>query len=280
MNLINKQVTHKSFGKGSIVKHTDSRIEIKFVSGNKKFLFPDAFVRYLALTDPKDADSVKKMIQKKQNERMQEELLLEKERELQRKEQQRAIQREKFVVHPNSQAAFWCEEEEQNKIFADCRVFAGVVKSGSKKGEPNRPTRLNQNSACLLTARDPGMSEKHRYIVGVFMVNEDFIGKLCEDGYVTAHSEYMLQLSKQESEKMLFWNYYLNEKYPNNMTWNTGKYRYFNNIWMAQILKDIVSLKKDPKEQQFVQNFYEHFCQINRIEQKELPKAAGALMRI
>ena len=35
MNLVNKEVTHKRFGKGSIVKHNDSIIEIHFATENK-----------------------------------------------------------------------------------------------------------------------------------------------------------------------------------------------------------------------------------------------------
>lgn len=283
MNLLNKQVLHKSFGKGSVVKYTDSRIEINFKSGNKKFLFPDAFGRFLTLTDPKAANSVSKMIQKKQEELEQEALIIEKEREIQRKEQQLLLERERFMenfkVHPSSQAVFWCEEKDYDKIFTDWKVFTGVAKSGSKKGQPNRPIRLNKNSACLLTARNSNMSEKGRSIIGVFMVDESFIGKLCEDGYVPADSQYRLQLSKEESDQLLFWNYYLNEKYPNNITWNAGKYRYFNNIWMAQILSDIVSLKKNQEEKEFAQRFLEYFCRMNRIDDKELPKPMGALLR-
>ena len=101
---------------------------------------------------------------------------------------------------------------------------------------------------CLLTEIDSSMPEKDRRILGVYMVNEDFIGKFCEDGYVPAHSEYRLQLTEQESDQMLFWKYYVNEKSPDKITWNTGKFRYFNNEWMAQILLDIVSLKSDTPE--------------------------------
>ena len=37
------------------------------------------------------------------------------------------------------------------------------------------------------------------------------------------------------------------------MAWSTGKYRYFDNLWMAQILLDIISIKTDPKEQELAQ---------------------------
>ena len=145
--------------------------------------------------------------------------------------------------------------EEQNKVFTEWKVFSGVIKSGDNKGKPKKPIRLYRNSVCLLTARDSSKPEKDRRILGVYMVNEDFIGKFCEDGYVPAHSEYRLQLTEQESDQMLFWKYYVNEKSPEKMTWNTGKFRYFNNVWMAQILLDIVSLKSDTKEHELTQLF-------------------------
>ena len=112
------------------------------------------------------------------------------------------------------------------------------------------------------------------------MVNEDFIGKLCEDGYIPAHSKYRLQLTEQESNQLLFWEYYVNEKSPQKMTWNSGKHRYFDNTWMAQILLRIVSLKTDPKEKEIANQFFKYFCKRNNITAQELPKPNGTLMRI
>ncbi len=64
------------------------------------------------------------------------------------------------------------------------------------------------------------------------------------------------------------------------MTWNTGKYRYFDNLWMAQILLDIVSLKSEPTERELAQQFLKHFCKMNQITAHDLPKPNGALLRI
>ena len=63
MNLINKKVTHKRFGVGSIVKHNDSSIEIHFASENKKFVFPDVFGTHLKLHDKSDAKSLEEIIE-------------------------------------------------------------------------------------------------------------------------------------------------------------------------------------------------------------------------
>lgn len=284
MNLINKKVTHKLFGMGSIVNHNDSSIEIHFASENKKFVFPDVFGKHLKLHDKSVAHSLEKIIQEKEMERQEEEWKKEEEKKLQQKNQELRLEHEKLMknhkLHPESQMVFWCDTEEQNRSFSEWKVFSGVIKSGNNKGEPNKPIRLHQNSAVLLTAIDSSMPEKDRRILGVYMVNENFIGKLCEDGYIPAHSKYRLQLTEQESDQMLFWEYYVNEKSPHKMTWNTGKYRYFDNSWMAQILLDIVSLKSDPKERELAQQFFEHFCKMNQITDQELPKPNGTLMRI
>lgn len=284
MNLINKEVSHKRFGKGSVVRHNDSVIEIHFETENKKFVFPDAFGKHLKLQDESAANSLDKVLQKKKIEREKEEQEKEEEKKLQRKEQQLRLEHEKLMknhkLHPKSQMVFWCDVEEQSKVFTEWKVFTGLIKSGNNKGKPNKPTRIYQNSVCLLTARDSSKPEKDRRILGVYMVNEDFIGKFCEDGYIPAHSEYRLQLTEQESDRMPFWKYYVNEKSPHSMTWNTGKYRYFDNVWMAQILLDIVSLKSDKQERELAQKFFEHFCRMNQIMQGVLPEPNGTLTRI
>ncbi|KZE37421.1 malate synthase [Bhargavaea cecembensis] len=283
MNLLNKKVTHERFGTGSIVDHSDSRIEIDFGEDNKTFVFPDAFEKHLVLQDESAAHSLEEMIREKESERREEELQKEEEKELERKKHELRAEHEKLMknhkLHPESQMVFWCEPEEKQLAFSKWKVYSGEIKSGKNKGKPNKPSRLHQNSAVLLTERNSDMPEKERKILGVFMVNEEFIGKQSEDGIVPAHSVYRLQLTEQESARMNFWNYYVNEKSPEKMTWNTGKYRYFDNTMMAQILRDLASLKKDPEEQELAQQFFEHFCKMNQIMDQELPQPDGALMR-
>lgn len=286
MDLVNKRVTHTRFGEGRVIAHNDSYVEIHFALGEKKFVFPDAFGKFLTLKNQRVADSIRRMIQKKELElNKAKELQSEKRRrQMERVKQLRRLEQEKIVnnrkTHPSSQAVFWCKAEDQDRVFAEWSVCTGVIKSGNKKGQPNRLIRMKKNSACLLTAREPDMPEENRSILGAYMVKGTFTSKLCKDGYIPAHSEYRLRLSEQESEKMLFWKYYVNERYPHKMTWNTGAYRYFDNIWMAQILRDIVSLKKKPQEQERVQRFFEYFCQMNQIKEEELPMPNGALMRL
>jgi hypothetical protein len=283
MNLIDNKVTHKSFGVGTIVEHSDSYIKIHFSSGDKRFIFPDAFESYLTLKNKASRDFVEKMIEKKEKEQNKIDMELERKKALKLKEKQRILQIEKHLknlkIHPSSQAAFSCKPQDINNIFEDWKVSVGAIKKGKNAGQPNKPIRLNLNSACLLTSRDADMSEKDRCIIGVYMAKEDFIGKLCKDGLVPAHSKYRLRLSKEESEKILFWNYYINEKFPNNMTWNSDKFRYFENIFMAQILRDILSMRKDSDDFELAQNFFEYFCEMNHIDENEIPDPNGVLIR-
>ncbi|WP_213421667.1 malate synthase [Bhargavaea massiliensis] len=283
MNLIDQKVKHRHFGTGNIVNMSDSRVEIAFGDENKRFIFPDVFGEHLVLKDQDAARSLSKIIKQKESERQARESKREKKREVQRKKHELRMEHENLMknrkLHPQSQMVFWCDPEEQQQAFTEWKVFSGEIKSGKNKGKPNKPARLHQNSAVLLTVRDSGMPEQSRRIIGMYMVNEKFTGRLCEDGMIPAHSVHRIQLAEQESADMLFWNYYVNERSPGKMTWNTGKYRYFDNTMMAQILRDIVSSKSDAEEQEKAQQFFDHFCEMNQIAAGELPKPDGALMR-
>jgi len=54
LNVVHEQVKHRQFGIGAVVKQTDTIVEVKFSKeiGNKKFIYPAAFERFLELCDP------------------------------------------------------------------------------------------------------------------------------------------------------------------------------------------------------------------------------------
>ena len=280
MDLVNEKVMHKTFGEGDVIALNDLYIKINFKTGDKKFVFPDVFKNYITFIDQNATDIVNKKIVEREEERKVEEVVLKKEKALAREKQAILNQRERMKnvkVHPNIQSVFWCDPEEEEEIFRDWKVFTGKIKSGDKKGEPRRFPRMNQNSACLLTRMKDNMSEENRQILGVFMASEFFDGKVCEDGYIVAHPKYRLRLSEEESGKMLFWNYYVDEKSCNKTRWNSGRQRYFDNVWMAQILRDIVALRGKPEEKKEAKAFFEHFCKVNFIDKNQLGKAKGVL---
>lgn len=277
MNLINEEITHKVFGEGNIVDHDGSIITINFNEDIKKFVYPDAFGNFITLNDPNTAKSLKKVLLEREIEEEALERQLKEEKDRQASEQIRKEKLKNYKIHESSQIVFWLDEEEQQNVFTDWQLFTGKVQSGKNKNLPNRATRLCPNSAAILTARELNHPETERRILGLYMVNETFSGSLSDDEIVPSHSEFRIKLTDQEAEKVLFWNYYINHNYPHRTTWNSGKYRYFDNIWTAQILYDIIALKTDEEQITEAKNFLKYFCQMNALDIDNIPEANGAL---
>ncbi|HLS60983.1 MAG TPA: malate synthase [Virgibacillus sp.] len=277
MNLINKEITHTVFGEGHIVAQDASIITIDFDEETKKFVYPDAFRTFITLNDQDTAKILQKVISKREVEEQALEKKREEKMEQQALERQRREMLENHQIHESSQIVFWLDKEEQQNVFTDWQAFTGEVQSGKNKGEPNRAVRLGPNSAGLLTVRKSDQPETERRIIGLYMVNETFSGNLSDDGMVPAHEEFRIELTDQEAEQMLFWNYYINQNYPLRTTWNSGKYRYFENAWTARILKDIIALRTDEEQIKEAKSFLEYFCQMNVLDIDNIPEADGAL---
>ena len=277
MNLINEEITHKVFGEGNIVEHEESIITIEFNEEIKKFVYPDAFRKFITLNDQSTAKTFEEIFLKREIEEKALEVKREEEKELRALEQQRLEKMKNHRIHESSQIVFWLDEEEQQNVFSDWQVSTGKVQSGDNKGQPNRVPRLGPNSAGLLTTRAEDQPETERLIHGIYMVNETFSGNLGEDGMVPSHAEFRIELTDQEAEKMLFWNYYITKNYPDRTSWNSGKHRYYDNVWTAGILKDIIALKTDEEQIKEVEKFLEYFCQMNVLDIDNIPEANGAL---
>lgn len=277
MNLLNEKVIHNVFGKGKIVNQNESFISIDFNKDIKKFVYPDAFGTFISLKNRDIAKSLDKIISKREKE----EKALAKEREEKRKqkalEQLRLQQLENHKIHESSQIALWLNENEQQSVFTDWQVSTGEILSGPNKGQPHRAARLRPNSLALLTVRGKDQEEMERKIIGLYMVSETFAGNHSEDGLIPAHADFKMKLTGQEAEKMLFWNYYKNKNYPDRLTWNSGKFRYFDNVWAMQILRDIISLKTDEDEIKYATNFLEYFAEMNFLDLHSIPEESGAL---
>src|SRR5699024_5362644 len=163
---------------GNIVDHDDSIITVDFIEDIKKFVYPDAFGNFITLNDRDTAKSLKNIRLKRKMEEEARERKREEEKEQQALEQQRREILKIHSIHESSQIVFWMYEEEQQNVFSDWQVFTGKVQSGKNKGQPNRAARVSPNSAGLLTARESDQPETERRILGLYMVNETFSGKL------------------------------------------------------------------------------------------------------
>jgi len=278
VNLLNKKVKHLSFGIGTIIDQGDSYIEVSFSDDNKKFIYPDAFDKFLKLEDEALQGIIDEQINaERKAERAR---LLETEAKLQAERRIRQAQSGSAgdETQNSRQVVFWCEPDEKAEIFTNWTVHTGTIKSGARKGQPNKLVRLNKHSACLLTERHADQEEKERAIIGLFMVDEDFSGRTCDDGYIPAHEKYRIKLSDEEVKQMQFWKYYRNPRSPENITWNTGRSRYFENLVMAQILRDLVALRAGTDQHELTEEFFKYFCHLNLINEDDIPENNGALL--
>lgn len=277
VNLINEEITHKVFGEGSIVDLDEDVITVDFNNDVKKFVYPDALGKFLKLKNREIAKTLKKVIAKREQEKE----ALEREKEEAKAqlllEQQRREKLKNLKIHESSQIVIWLDEEEQQQVFNEWLVSTGTIQSGANKGQPNKAARLRPNSACILTARESDVPETERRIMGLCMVLDSYIGEIDEEGMIPAHEEFRIRLSEEEASKMLFWNYYINKNHPHRMTWNAGRFRYFDNVWTAQMLKDIIALKKDQEEVEQAERFLTYFCEMNLLDRDNIPEASGAL---
>src|SRR5699024_9926202 len=125
MNLLKEKVTHRVFGKGQIVSQDESIITIDFENDSKRFVYPDAFGKFIILKNQDVADSLNEVISEKQE---QEALIAKEEEERKQKialEQERKQLLADRKIHLSSQIAFWLDKEEQESVFVDWHASTG-----------------------------------------------------------------------------------------------------------------------------------------------------------
>ncbi|MEF9921897.1 MAG: hypothetical protein RR313_07555 [Anaerovoracaceae bacterium] len=169
-----------------------------------------------------------------------------------------------------------CPESQTLRLW---RAFAGTVQTGARKGQPIVLNKVQPNSLCMLTTREPKKEEKDRFIFAVFLADENFDGDNIEEGLVGTESKYRIMLNPEEARQILFWNYHENEKLPNVAAWKTGLLRYLDQECAAQVLKDIAAIKVGTKDEELAKEFMQHFCKVNNLKIDNITKPYGALTK-
>ena len=165
----------------------------------------------------------------------------------------------------------------ESTMLTEWKASAGVVQNGIDKGKPMKLLKVQNNSLCVLTTRLPDSADDTRFVFAVFLVDESYEGDGREEGYVTNHSKWRIELTPDEAHKILFWNYYVNKNAPEKIVFGSGLHRYLDDIQAAQILRDIVAVKEDDVGKALATDFFHHFCAVVGIEENDIPPCAGAL---
>lgn len=254
VQLVGQAIKHKVFGKGIVTGRDNNILTVDFSAGEKRFLFPDSFSSFLSLQDGGLQNEIQALLQEKHAKQHAKQQQIAKEKA--RRDYLRSLK-----IVPNSQAVFNLKKEEIAKTFADWSVCTGYYLSGYSKGKPRTLDRLAPNSICVLTHCKNGMIEQDRRIIGAFMVPEDFLGSECEDGIIPAHEIYRMKLAPKD--ELLFWPYL--QETPPTKAWGSVAFRYLSNITAAKILFDMKEAVRGTGEQEHAEQFYEHFCKINKL---------------
>ncbi len=256
MQLVGQTVIHKIFEQGVVTDCSGNIVTVSFPQGDKKFVYPDAFIHFLTLQN----QSAQNKFDALYNRRMEEEA---EEKQMRQKEQERRRRLRALKITPNSQAAFDVDLSDLDEIFSSGALSTGCYLSGYSKGEPRTPSKLRPNSACLLTGCPADAPEKERRILGAFMVRDDFWGDLCVDGLVKSHQQHKIRL--QPDSRLRYWDYFEgSDPLPR---WGGVVFKYFSVGTMQKILLAMQKAVHGAGEKAAVQKFDEYFCAINRLTQ-------------
>ena len=259
MQIIGETIIHTTFGEGRVLGKNGHILTARFSSGEKKFHFPEAFEEHLNLKDQVKQKQIDEMVHELVNERNQ--------NEYDRLEERRRFERIwSLKVKPDSQAAFGLVNNTRDEVFETWSISTGVYLGGSMRGVPRIPQKMQLNSACLLTWCPEKSPESERKIIGVFMVQDDFVGKQCTDGIIKSHEKYRLKL--EEKEQCKFWPYFAADAAVER--WGKIEIRYFSNKTMARMLKDIKNLGITQERRAFMDEFYRYFLKVNQMTEPEV----------
>jgi hypothetical protein len=147
-----------------------------------------------------------------------------------------------------------------------------------KEGRPMTMAHIQTNSLGIFTTRRPQDDESKRFIFAVFLIERQEEGDgVATAGSVNADPKYKLQLTEQQAEKILFWNYHANKNAPKKIYWGTGLFRYLSDTEAVQVLRDIVKIKIGTADETLSKEFLNHFCAVNKIDIQGVGESNGAL---
>jgi len=168
-------------------------------------------------------------------------------------------------------------------VLIDWKASAGEdLKEGDRQGRHRKLSKDVSGGLCVLTTITPDMKEeKERIIFGVYIADKFEEG---EDGvvsgFVQCTTKYKIKLAPAEAKRILFWNYYYNQTDAETAGWASGLFRYVDNYQAAQILRDIVAVKKGTADEVLVEEILTEYCRLKNLERKDIPDNNGALVRV
>ncbi|MGI6028027.1 MAG: hypothetical protein ACOX81_01285 [Candidatus Heteroscillospira sp.] len=168
----------------------------------------------------------------------------------------------------------------ESTMLLDWRAYAGADQTDERAGRRRGMKEARTNSLAVLTTRRPHTSEEQRLIFAVFLIAENFEGNERDEGYVSAHGDYRIELTSAEAEKLRYWDYHANANSADKCFWGTGLFRYLGDTECAQILRDIADMRRYTPGEAQARDFLERYCALRNLNPAELPPKVGALTKL
>lgn len=174
-------------------------------------------------------------------------------------------------INTEEKMEFLCYE---SRMLIDWVCYAGMEK---KSGLPMALNKAQVGSLAVLTTRpvEDGYEapQEKTQVFGVFLIakHDD---KSAIGGSVSAHPKYRIELTPEESEKVLFWKFHANSENPTKPFWGTGLHRYLNDMECCQILREIVNVVQDPDKKALATELLEKFQKETGIAEIVEPNGA------
>lgn len=165
----------------------------------------------------------------------------------------------------------------ENKLLNQWRAFPDISFIEKKGAKVKNLKNVNQGSLVLLSTILPNEKEKDRIIFGVYLMQDEYSIDYNTKGFLEADQKYRIELSVEEAKKVKFWNYYFNPKNPEKITNSSTKYRYFDDVQAAQVLKAISEIKIGTPEETEATEIFKRYCDIKNIDVNTIEAPKGAL---
>jgi hypothetical protein len=234
-------VIHKAFGEGTIIEHSGNYLVISFQTGEKKFIFPDAFKNFLTAKDTTITAQIDLLLKEEEESKLRIQQEVERKREL---EQQQSIRnfasqakRSKIKVYPRFNIAFKCnfcdggqssrqvgfdgvcsDKLIHNNIEVENRTWCSAEDCACLHYLNNEITRKDLDALCTgdgLVCYESQMLRDWRALAGVVQ-NGDNKGKPMKLNQVQANSLCVLTTrdpQSKEEERYVFAVFLVDETY-------------------------------------------------------------------
>jgi hypothetical protein len=276
--LINKRVRHKSLGSGIIADAKEKSIEVDFNGVLKKFIYPDAFKKFLVFEEDNLQEETDNLLEEKRKKAEEIRASEERERSLAERMQlmeKMRLDREKKAGRRSikiTNPAFKCTPcTGKSGGIGMCTICSkdgepknSVLRAGiDSHGKPKRMKSIEPNSLAVLTSVCPEFREEERMIFSVFLVDETFLGNEYREGFVKSSPKYRVDLTSREAFGMRFYDYYKPET-SGSVKWGAVAVKSIDDKTAANILKAIAELKVGTESETAAKELYDYFYRTHK----------------